>query len=56
MRRDERSNGRTVPVFESTEDQRRSVEAGEIRFEHAAFVLLGVVLTVAVFLRGIGLL
>ena len=56
MQRDDRTDGRTIPIFESQADRRRAVEAGEVSLEHAAFVVIGVLLTVAVFFRGIGLL
>lgn len=49
----------TIPVVEEPADEEpvdRSIEPGTPKVEHVAFVVMGMVLTVLVFLRGLGFL
>ncbi len=53
-----RRDRKTIPLFEEEPPAQAHppIEPGRPRLEHAAFVVLGVVLTIAVFLRGLGFL
>lgn len=48
--------GPILPAMEEDVTVDRSVEPGSPRLEHVVFVILGVLLTVVIFLRGLGLL
>lgn len=48
--------GGVVPVLEEEPRAERLIEPGRPELEHVTFVIVGVVLTILVFLRGFGLL
>lgn len=56
LRKDDRGD-HVVPTFEERPNvrDRRTIEPGRPRLEHVVFVLLGVVLTILTFLRGLNL-
>ncbi len=61
LEEDENNANNRIPQFESPQTEEmyeidRSVTPGSPRLEHALFVILGAVATVAVFLDGLGLL
>lgn len=48
--------GPILPEIEEEVSDHRQVEPGDPVFEHVLFVCLGVVVTVLVFMRGLGLI
>lgn len=53
----ESDGGQVVPVMEEARPEERPdrrIEPGRPRVEHAVFVVLGMILTVLVFVRGLG--